>query len=103
MISDSTEFAKVVKYYKIRYSIKPGITGMAQVKGYRGSTINFFDVSHRCKWDLFYVRNRSFALDMNILRLTVISMISTVYTGFIQKNAGAVKEEFILETPEYLN
>lgn len=103
MISDSKEFAKVVRFYKNRYLVKPGITGMAQVRGYRGNTKSFFDVSHRCKWDLFYVKNRSFSLDLNILRLTVKSVISTVYSGFIQKNPGKLKNHFILETPEYLN
>jgi putative colanic acid biosysnthesis UDP-glucose lipid carrier transferase len=105
MISDSTEFAKLVRHYKSRYSIKPGITGMAQVKGYRGNTKDFFDIAHRSKWDMFYVRNRCFSLDVKILRLTVASMIGSVYKGFFPKRSTETETQtaYRLETPEYLN
>lgn len=104
MIRDSNEFSKLVKHYNYRYSVKPGITGMAQIKGYRGSTKDFFDVSHRYKWDMFYVKNHSFSLDMRIVGLTITSTISSVYTNYIiQKGKKEDPAPYQLDTPEYLN
>lgn len=60
-------------YY--RYAVKPGITGLAQVKGFRGGT---FDVDHmrsRLDWDLIYVEKQSFFLDLKIIFGTVLQML----------------------------
>jgi putative colanic acid biosynthesis UDP-glucose lipid carrier transferase len=104
MIRDCREFSKVVKHYGSRYSVRPGITGMAQVKGYRGKTRNFFDVSHRYKWDMFYVRNLSFSLDMRIVGLTITSTISSVYCNLIgRREKTEPANTYELDTPEYLN
>jgi putative colanic acid biosynthesis UDP-glucose lipid carrier transferase len=104
MIRDCKEFSKLVKHYSSRNSVKPGITGIAQVKGYRGNTKDYFDVSHRYKWDMFYVRNRSLSLDIKIVGLTIRSTVRSVYSRYSVK---AKKEEltrsYKLETPEYLN
>ena len=79
---------------------------MAQVKGYRGKTNGFYDVSHRFKWDMFYVRNLSFILDMQIMGLTITSTLSNIYTVFFN-GKGRRKEKKIVdysfETPEFLN
>ena len=102
MLKDCREFSKVISNYSQRNLLKPGITGMAQVKGYRGHTIDFFDVSHRYKWDMFYVRNCSFRLDMRIMRLTITSTLKMIYSSFIvqQKDESV---SYQLESPEYLN
>jgi lipopolysaccharide/colanic/teichoic acid biosynthesis glycosyltransferase len=78
MKKDDQEFSIVVSNYPLRYCAKPGITGMAQVKGYRGRTDNFHSIFHRYQWDAFYVRNARPALDFKILRLTVRQTIKSI-------------------------
>jgi len=77
MIKDCNDFIGVIPNYGLRHSVKPGITGMAQVKGYRGRTTSFYDIFHRYQWDIFYVRNASFALDMRIIYKTLLQIISS--------------------------
>jgi putative colanic acid biosynthesis UDP-glucose lipid carrier transferase len=78
MISDHEKFSRVIPNYDLRHILKPGITGMAQVKGFRGETNCFHDVSHRYKWDLFYVRNTSFILDLKIIHRTSVQTMSAL-------------------------
>ncbi|MFL5739306.1 MAG: sugar transferase [Flavisolibacter sp.] len=103
MISDCREFSKIVKHYNYRSLVKPGITGMAQVKGYRGETIDYFDVFHRYKWDMFYVKNRSFKLDMRILRLTITTTLSSLYSSLIDSRIRKKQNLYQFDGPEYLN
>lgn len=58
-----------------RHAVKPGITGLAQAKGFRGETALFSDMSGRVRLDRFYVKNWSLILDFKIIVLTVISII----------------------------
>lgn len=60
-------------YY--RYIVKPGITGFAQVKGYRGGTFNEEHMRRRLDWDLIYVEKQSFWLDIKIIFGTVLQML----------------------------
>jgi putative colanic acid biosynthesis UDP-glucose lipid carrier transferase len=78
MKKDDQEFSIVVSNYPLRYCAKPGITGMAQVKGYRGRTDNFQSIFHRYQWDAFYVRNARPALDFKILRITARQTIKSI-------------------------
>jgi putative colanic acid biosynthesis UDP-glucose lipid carrier transferase len=102
MIRDCKEFSKIVKHYNYRNLVKPGITGMAQVKGYRGKTNDYYDVSHRYKWDMFYVKNRSLNLDMRIMGLTIVSTFTIVYSTIVSRQRKEVVD-FKLDTAEYLN
>jgi N-acetylglucosaminyldiphosphoundecaprenol N-acetyl-beta-D-mannosaminyltransferase len=70
MINDCSKFAKVVSGYKFRNMVKPGITGLSQVKGYRGPAKEFATIFRRFEYDAFYVRNASFGLDFRIIRQT---------------------------------
>jgi len=78
MISDCEKFSRVIPNYDLRHVLKPGITGMAQIKGFRGETNCFYDVSHRYRWDLFYVKNTSFILDLKIIHKTSLQTISAL-------------------------
>jgi putative colanic acid biosysnthesis UDP-glucose lipid carrier transferase len=80
MKKDDLEFSIVVSNYALRYCAKPGITGMAQVKGYRGRTDNFLSIFHRYQWDAFYIRNARPSLDFKILRLTAIQTIKSIFS-----------------------
>lgn len=78
MHADANNFSAQVKCYKNRYFVKPGITGLAQVKGYRGMVHCHQDIFHRYQFDAFYVRNASFGLDFRIIRLTAIQTLDNI-------------------------
>jgi lipopolysaccharide/colanic/teichoic acid biosynthesis glycosyltransferase len=59
----------------IRHYVKPGITGLAQINGYRGPTKELVDMQHRVEFDIDYVENWNFMLDMKIIFLTVWNLI----------------------------
>lgn len=61
--------------FMLRHLIKPGITGLAQTKGYRGEVRNNQDIIFRVKYDLFYIENWTLLLDIKIIILTVYNAI----------------------------
>jgi Undecaprenyl-phosphate glucose phosphotransferase len=65
-------YQKVVAGYIHRYRIKPGITGWAQINGFRGETDRIEKMERRVAYDLYYLGNWSFALDMRIIAATVV-------------------------------
>ena len=69
------EFQPKIDRFIQRHAVKPGITGLAQAKGFRGETSVFSDMSGRVRLDRFYVKNWSLVLDFKIILLTVISII----------------------------
>lgn len=73
-------YKDLVYGYMFRYRIKPGITGWAQVNGYRGATEKVEKMQSRVKFDLFYIHNWSFWFDIKIVALTL-------FKGFIGRNA----------------
>jgi len=75
MHEDCRNFSRVVASYKFRSILKPGITGLSQVKGFRGPAESFDRIFKRYQWDAFYIRNASFWLDMRIIRETVVQTI----------------------------
>jgi len=72
--SQNKIYSKKVKSYMIRHYVKPGITGLAQVKGYRGEIETDEDMINRIKLDVFYIENWSFAMDIKIILQTVINI-----------------------------
>lgn len=62
-------------HYPERYNVKPGITGLAQVRGCRGETDTLQKMEHRVRLDRWYIAKRSFSLDMKICWWTVSKMI----------------------------
>jgi putative colanic acid biosynthesis UDP-glucose lipid carrier transferase len=66
-----------VKYfnYRLRHLVKPGITGLAQAKGYRGEIKKDFDMLARLKMDLFYIEKWSFVFDIKIILITIKGII----------------------------
>lgn len=69
------KYRDIVEKYMVRHFIKPGITGLAQVKGYRGETIDPAMMERRIKMDIFYMENWSFLLDMKIIFLTIWNIL----------------------------
>ena len=70
------KFREEIPRYMIKYQVRPGMTGWAQVNGYRGDT----SIKKRIEYDLYYIENWTLGLDLKILFLTV-------FKGFINKNA----------------
>ncbi len=67
-------FEDVVDGYFARHKMKPGITGLAQVHGFRGEVDNFHKIQKRSEYDLIYIENWSILLDLYILFYTPISL-----------------------------
>jgi len=76
MITDEQFFSKVSRFYKARYLVKPGITGLAQSKGYFGATLNKRQIMSRAKLDTFYVRHASFLFDLQIMHWTLFQILT---------------------------
>ncbi|HXB33794.1 MAG TPA: sugar transferase [Puia sp.] len=83
MYNDCINFSRVVDSYKFRNLMKPGITGLAQVKGYRGPALNFEQIFRRYQWDAFYVRNAGFWLDLRIMHLTAAQTLSYLFSKIV--------------------
>jgi len=75
MISQDEHYTKIINKYTLRHYVKPGITGLAQVKGYRGEINSDKDMEMRIITDIYYVKNWSFFMDIVIIIKTVFKML----------------------------
>ena len=75
MIQENERFLKKVDKFMERHYVKPGITGMAQVKGFRGEVETDDDIINRVKYDLYYIENWSLWLDVKIIIFTILNVI----------------------------
>jgi putative colanic acid biosysnthesis UDP-glucose lipid carrier transferase len=75
-ISHNQEYRLMVRGYMLRHKMKPGLTGLAQVNGYRGETDTWDKMNMRVQYDLEYLRNWSFWLDIKIILQTVKMVIT---------------------------
>jgi putative colanic acid biosynthesis UDP-glucose lipid carrier transferase len=74
MLKHTLEFASLENQYMIRQFLKPGITGWAQVNGYRGEISQLKHIQKRVEYDLWYLENWSLSLDLRIMFLTVYNV-----------------------------
>jgi putative colanic acid biosynthesis UDP-glucose lipid carrier transferase len=79
-IAHNEEYRKLIKGYMLRHKVKPGITGWAQINGWRGETDVLEKMEKRVEYDLYYIQNWSLWLDVKIIFMTVTK-------GFINKSA----------------
>jgi len=75
-LSHDREYERRIALYARRHNVKPGITGWAQIHGFRGETNTDYKMCKRVEYDLYYIDNRSLFLDLRILVWTVISPTS---------------------------
>ena len=75
LIIQLEEYSKTIEQYKIRHFVTPGITGYAQVNGYRGETREHSLMRKRIELDVLYIQNWSFWLDVKIIWLTVWNIV----------------------------
>lgn len=81
MLKHTEEYSKLVNRYMVRHVVRPGITGWAQVNGYRGPTDRLWKMERRVEYDVWYIENWTFLLDLKIIARTVLNMF------FRDKNA----------------
>ena len=74
-IKMNAQYNEIIDRYMLRHFAKPGITGWAQVNGFRGETLHFNQMEERVKYDIFYMEEWSFMMDVKIIFLTVINII----------------------------
>lgn len=77
MLKCTEEYSKIIEQYMVRHTIKTGITGLAQVSGYRGEIKEVWQMKCRVEYDIWYAEHWSFLLDLKIIFRTVIN----VFTG----------------------
>lgn len=79
-VAHNEEYRVLVDNYMVRHKIKPGITGLAQINGYRGETDTLNKMEKRVEYDIKYLQNWSLTLDIKIIFLTV-------FKGFVSDTA----------------
>lgn len=75
MVSHTSIYAKKIDKFMVRHFVKPGITGLAQISGYRGEIETDKDIIGRVKYDIFYIENWSLLLDLKIITRTFMHAI----------------------------
>ena len=79
-VAHNEEYRKQIQGYMLRHKVKPGITGLAQINGFRGETDTLDKMAGRVRYDLRYIQTWSLLLDIKIIFLTI-------FKGFKHKNA----------------
>ncbi|OUR81797.1 undecaprenyl-phosphate glucose phosphotransferase [Cycloclasticus sp. 46_120_T64] len=79
-VAHNEEYREKILGYMLRHKVKPGITGLAQISGFRGETDTLDKMEGRIKYDLKYIQTWSIRLDLKIIFLTI-------FKGFVDKNA----------------
>lgn len=75
LLSHTNDYKNKINKFMVRHTVKPGITGLAQVSGYRGNIEKDSDMQNRVKYDIFYIENWSIFLDVKIIIKTVLNVI----------------------------
>lgn len=75
MLKHTEDYTKLIDRYMVRHVVKPGITGWAQVNGYRGITDELWKMERRVEYDVWYIENWSFFLDLKIVVRTMINAL----------------------------
>lgn len=75
MVSHTNMYAKRIDKFMVRHFVKPGITGLAQTSGFRGEIETEKDIISRVRYDIFYIENWSFLLDIKIIFQTLLNTI----------------------------
>ena len=74
MLKHTEQYSALIDKYMVRHLVKPGVTGWAQVTGYRGETKTLEQMEGRVKRDVWYIENWSFFLDLKIIVVTLLNM-----------------------------
>ena len=74
MIKHTEQYSQLIDKYMVRHYVKPGITGWAQVSGFRGETRELWQMEGRVKKDIWYIEHWTLVLDLFIIYKTVAQM-----------------------------
>lgn len=77
MVKHTEEYSQLIKTYMVRHLIKPGVTGWAQVTGFRGETKELSEMEGRVKADIWYMEHWTFTLDLYIIYKTIANVIGS--------------------------
>jgi len=72
MLKHTRQYSELIDYYRVRHYVKPGITGWAQVNGYRGETDELWKMEKRVEHDMIYLENWTFWWDVKIVFMTLV-------------------------------
>jgi putative colanic acid biosynthesis UDP-glucose lipid carrier transferase len=75
MVSHTNMYARRIDKFMVRHFVKPGITGLAQISGFRGEIEEDKDIINRVKYDIFYIENWSILLDLKIIFQTIVNAV----------------------------
>jgi undecaprenyl-phosphate galactose phosphotransferase/putative colanic acid biosynthesis UDP-glucose lipid carrier transferase len=75
-VAHDEEYSHSIDKYAFRHHVKPGITGLAQVRGFRGATLDPALMDKRIQLDLWYINNWSLWLDLRIMARTLVELSS---------------------------
>ena len=75
MLKHTEEYSKLIDKYMVRHLVKPGITGWAQINGFRGETKELWQMEGRVERDIWYLEHWTFMLDLYIIYKTVRNAI----------------------------
>lgn len=75
MLRHTEEYSRLIDKYMVRHIVKPGITGWAQVNGYRGETRELWQMEKRVQYDVWYIENWTLLLDVKIAVRTILNAI----------------------------
>ena len=75
MLKHTVDYSKIIDGYMLRHLVMPGITGAAQVNGFRGETKTKEDMENRVKYDVWYLENWTLFLDIKLIFLTALNLI----------------------------
>ncbi len=95
MLSDCARFSFVISSYNFRTLVKPGITGLAQINGYRGPAKDYESIVRRFNLDTIYIRKSGFWLDCKIFAKTILRVVynlATVFSKSFQKNQARIHQ-----------
>lgn len=76
MLAHTEEYKRIIDQYMVRHLVKPGITGWAQIMGYRGATDEVWKMERRVDHDVWYIEHWSFPLDLKIIARTITNAFS---------------------------
>ncbi|MCB0698720.1 MAG: sugar transferase [Chitinophagales bacterium] len=85
MLYHTRYYSQFIPYYHLRHESVPGMTGMAQIKGYIGEINEERELRKRIQWDIFYLKNKSVGLEISIIFQTFLQVFVKAFEGLKKK------------------
>lgn len=86
MLYHTRYYAQFIPYYNLRHEAVPGMTGMAQIKGYIGEINIERELRKRIQWDIYYLKNRSIWMDISIIFTTFAQVFVKGFQGILNRS-----------------